>query len=111
MAAKSLRPTAGRLIRGLALRQRTVQMAPLQVLHVPGEQNVMADTASRLAKMLRPLASNPDSGNLDEFPEIDDADFLTYFNLQLPLIQGASWRIVHPPPELLSLVILMLEGK
>ena len=111
MASKSQSPIAGRLIRGLALRQRTVQSAPLQVLHVPGEQNILADTASRLAKMLRPLASVRNDGNLDDLPEITDAEFLTHFNSKFPLAQGASWRVVRPPSELLSLVMSTLEGR
>jgi hypothetical protein len=111
MASKSQSPIAGRLIRALALRQRTVQSAPLQVLHVPGEQNILADTASRLAKMLRPLASNSTDGNLDDLPDVSDAEFLTHFNSKFPLAQGASWRVAHPPSDLLSLVMSTLDGK
>ena len=47
MASHASTPVAGRLIRALAMRQRTTQSAPAKVEHISGVENVSADVASQ----------------------------------------------------------------
>ena len=94
MATKTATSDAAhRLIRGLALRQRMLESAPVSISHVAGVDNALADIASR------PITQ------LD-----DDRAFLTYFDSMFPL-QNRSWQRASPRPEQLSNVILTLRGQ
>ena len=84
---------AHRLIRGLALRQRMLETAPVSITHVKGTDNALADIASR------PIAQ------LD-----DDSAFLTHFDSVFPL-QDRFWQRASPPPVQLSNVISTLRGQ
>ena len=95
MATKSAKSEAvHRLLRGLAMRQRTIEAGPLQVFHIAGKANVLADTASRV------------------IPNCPDAAFLTHFNLLFPLTpKQTSWQRAYPMTVQLSNVILTLRGQ
>jgi hypothetical protein len=95
MATKSAKSDAAhRLLRGLAMRQRLIEAGPLQVLHIAGKSNVLADIASRM------------------IVNCDDSAFLTHFNSLFPLLPKAtSWLRACPLPDQLSNVILTLRGQ
>jgi hypothetical protein len=97
MADRSQAETSGRLLRGFAMRQRTLHSGPTTVAPIAGDQNGMADEASR-------IFNSP-------FPKLSDSQFLPYFNKTFPLPQLQSWTVVHPPPEMISAVMETLEGK
>ncbi len=94
MATKTTQSDAAhRLIRGLALRHRMLESAPVSISHVAGTDNVLADIASR------------------PIPTIDDdSAFLTHFDSAFPL-QHRYWRRASPVPVQLSNVILTLRGQ
>ncbi|KAI2506221.1 hypothetical protein MHU86_8256 [Fragilaria crotonensis] len=94
MATKTAQSDAAhRLVRGLALRQRMLESAPVSISHVAGTDNVLADIASR------------------PIPTIDDdSAFLTHFDSAFPL-QNRYWRRASPLPVQLSNVILTLRGQ
>jgi hypothetical protein len=48
MADKFQSATSGRILRGLAMRQRCNQSGPTTVAHIEGDNNTMADVASRI---------------------------------------------------------------
>lgn len=98
MASRSQAPIAGRLLRGLAMRQRALHAAPTSIASIAGTDNKLADVASRA------FFSNP-------VPMLDDNNFLTFFSTEFPLPQMQSWQVVHPTPELTSLVLSTLQGK
>ena len=56
MASRSMYPKAGRLLRGLAYMLHTSHTGQIITIHVPGDENVMADVASRPAKALAMFA-------------------------------------------------------
>jgi hypothetical protein len=94
MAARASSPVAYRLLRGLAMRQRSTFAAPPAIFHVAGETNTLADVASReLTSVSHPSA------------------FLPHFNARFPLPQSPSWQRVHPTSALCSNVILTLRGQ
>jgi hypothetical protein len=94
MATKTANSDAAhRLIRGLAIRQRMLESAPVSISHVAGVDNALADIASR------PITQ------LD-----DDTAFLTHFDSAFPL-QNRFWQRASPIPEQLSNVILTLRGQ
>ena len=68
MATKTVQSDAAhQLVRGLALRQRMLESAPVSISHVAGTDNVLADIASR------------------PIPTIDDdSAFLTHLILPFP---------------------------
>ena len=94
MATKTAKSDAAhRLIRGLALRQRMLESAPVSISHVAGTDNALADIASR------------------PIPQLDDdAAFLTHFDSVFPL-QNRYWQRASPLPAQLSNVILTLRGQ
>jgi hypothetical protein len=94
MATKTAQSDAAhRLVRGLALRQCMLKLAPMSISHVAGTDNVLADIASR------------------PIPTIDDdSAFLTHFDSAFPL-QNRYWRRASPLPMQLSNVILTLRGQ
>lgn len=94
MATKTATSDAAhRLIRGLAIRQRMLESAPVSISHVAGKDNALADIASRPISQL----------------DVDDA-FLTYFDSAFPL-QNRFWQRASPSPAQLSNVILTLRGQ
>ena len=69
MATKTANSDAAhRLIRGLAIRQRLLHSAPVSISHVAGEDNTLADIASRAIT------------HID-----DNSAFLMHFNTLFPL--------------------------
>jgi hypothetical protein len=102
MATRSHSPIAHRLLRGLAMRQRTVQSAPPSVFHVAGIRNTLADVPSRKIEGVPPMSTVPGSPCPSEF--------LTHFDRLYPL-QTRSWTLVQPPSEIWSLVIETLRGQ
>jgi hypothetical protein len=93
MADHSQAPTAGRLLRGLAAIQRSVQAGPLTIDSIAGKDNDMADIASR------------------SFDIQCDSAFLTHFSQRFPLPQQQSWTLAPLTQELTSLVTSTLDGK
>jgi hypothetical protein len=101
MATHSSSPVAHRLLRGLAMRQRSTRAAPPEVYHVSGNTNTLADVASRRIPDITPFpsfASHP-------------LAFLSYYNSRFPLPQSPSWTIVHPNSNHCSNVISTLRGQ
>jgi hypothetical protein len=96
MASRAASPVAHRLLRGLAMRQRTTRAAPPEIFHTEGERNVLADVASRV------IANQPN---------ISNAAFLAHFNHRFPLPQSPSWTRVTPDFDLCSNVISTLRGQ
>jgi hypothetical protein len=96
MADKSQSATSGRLLRGLAMRQRSNQSGPTTVAHVAGDDNTLADVASRIYNT--------------EFADLNDNDFLTHFQKRFPLPQMLSWTVVTPPEDMISAVTMTLLG-
>ena len=76
MASKSKSPTAGRLLRGLAFMLYCYQAGRLTTVHVPGEENVMADIAPRPSKAKQLFCSTSD---------LSDIDFCLSFDSMFPL--------------------------
>jgi hypothetical protein len=94
MATRASSPVAYRLLRGLAMRQRATHAAPPAIYHVAGDQNTLADVASRtLTSVSHPSA------------------FLPHFASRFPLPQSLSWQRVHPASALCSNVISTLRGQ
>ena len=87
---------AGRLLRFLALRQRTRQTSSLLPLHVAGEHNRLADVPSRAFQ----------SGEYF----VAHKNLTAYFNTHFPLSQGLSWHEYKLPTKLASRVISCLRG-
>ena len=85
------------------MRQRTTHSAPPHIASIPGPLNCLADTASRIEKVLHP-SSPPLS-----FTPVSLHELLTLFNSKFPLQQGKSWHGVTIPPALTSLVISSLR--
>ena len=73
-----------------ALRQRFTRRGPTDVEHIPGKTNLLGDFPSRSFE--------------EGFPEGTDGDakFLLEFSRRHPLPpQLGSWRLVHPPTEVI----------
>jgi hypothetical protein len=88
---------AGRLIRGLGLRQRINETCPLAAHHIPGEKNKMADFASR--SYTPSLHLHGDSHFFDRFSHLS------------PLPHNLSWTLALPPKEITYLIFSTLRGK
>jgi hypothetical protein len=82
MAAQASSPVAHRLLRGLAMRQRTTRAAPPNIFHTAGKLNILADVASR------PITNVPVS---------NPAAFLAYF--QRALCPSTVSLLDACPPE------------
>jgi hypothetical protein len=109
MSARGKSPTiAHRLLRGLAMRQRTTHSACPAVVHIAGIQNTLADVASR---RINEIDSSSASSGLFNPHLPPNVTFLTYFAARFPLPQPSYWQIVTPNPELLSNVISTLRGQ
>lgn len=87
---------AARLLRFLALRQRTRQASPLTSTYIPGELNELADICSRAFKEGKFFRAHK--------------NLLAYFNSHFPL-QKRSWREFYLPTAITSRVISCLLGE
>jgi hypothetical protein len=103
MASKSLSPTAGRLLGGLAFMLHSYHAGRLTTVHVPGQDNIMADIASRPSKAhdLFRCAT----------PTLSDPDFVTAFDRTFPLPLQELWTLAMVPPWLKSNVFETLRGQ
>jgi len=72
-------------------------------IHIPGEENVMADVASRPAKAVAMFA--PTQSHLS------DADFRSSFDIAFPLPNEQEWKLATAPDWLRYNVFEMLRGK
>lgn len=88
------------LTRALALRMLQNQSSHLAALSIAGSDNELADLASRSFKHTRAR------GNYD----LTDLEFLTKFNADFPLQQGASWLLLRLHTTITSLVFTSLLG-
>ena len=96
MADKSKSKIAGRLLRGFAMLQRKIHSSPVLVLHVGGDDNKMADFASRCYNTPLRNATN--------------TEFLSTFNKFFPQ-QDGIWKTADLPTETISVVIKCLRGR
>ena len=87
---------AGRLLRLLAIRQRTRQASSLLPMHIAGKDNEMADIPSRAFKN-------------GEFFHAHD-NLVNYFTSHFPLPQNLYWREFKVQKKLVSRVISCLRG-
>lgn len=88
----------GRLVRGMAYRARLREMCLTMAESIAGDDNPMADVASRSFS----AASKYD---------FSDNQLLTHFEAHFPLPQNHSWKLVTLPPEDISQVISILRGE
>ncbi len=102
MASKSKSPTAGRLLQGLAFMLYCSQAGRLTTVHVPGEENVMADIASRPSKAKQLFCSTS---------VLSDIDFCSSFDTMFPLPDNQQWMLAAVPRWLRSNVFETLRGK
>ena len=77
------------LLRAMALHQRHHRYVPRHD-YISGECNVMADDASRLH-------------------HLSNTDFLAHFNRHYP--QSKSWRLWHPPSEIVTMALSAVLNK
>ncbi len=101
MVSKVKMPTAGRLLRGLAVMLHHWHAGRLTAVHVPGPDNIMADIALRLAKAQK-LFLSPTA--------LSDTDFCIAFNTHYPLLDNQQWSMATIPPWLKSNVFGTLRG-
>jgi hypothetical protein len=103
MASKSLSPTAGRLLRGLAFLLHSYHSGRLTTVHVPGKDNIMADIASRSSKAHALFCC--------QMPMLSDPDFTLAFDCAFPLPTQQWWRLAMVPIWLKSNIFETLHGK
>jgi hypothetical protein len=105
MASKSLSPMAGRLLRGLAFMLHSYHAGRLTTatVHVPGQDNIMADIASRPSKAHDLFRCNT--------PTLSDPDFVTAFDRTFPLPLQELWTLAMVPPWLKSNIFETLRGQ
>ena len=103
MASKSIFPTAGRLLRGLAYMLHSVHCGPVITTHLPGVENIMADIASRPAKALAMFAPSQS--------QLSDEQFRSSFDTSFPLPNGQEWKLATVPDWLKSNVFKTLRGQ
>ena len=106
MASRASSNVSHRLLRGMAMLQRATESAPPELVSVAGDDNDMADIASRIMKYWQ-----PDTPAIFAQGAPNDEQFLTFYNARFPLPQNTSWTIVHPDPVTLSNVISTLRGQ
>ena len=87
---------AGQLLKSLATRIHVHQAAPLLTASIPGEDNTMADIASR--------------SFIDKRFTLSNQPFSTVFNSIFPL-KTTSWKEFHLSPKISSKVISCLRGE
>ncbi len=102
MASKSKSPTAGRLLRGLAIMLFANHAGRLTTIHVPGVDNVMADIASRPTKAQKLFCAKA---------PLSDTDFCSSFNTAFPLPNNQLWTLTDVPKWLKFNIFEMLRGK
>jgi hypothetical protein len=103
MASKSKSAVAGSLLRGLSFMLYTHHAGRLTTVHVKGEENVMADIASRPTKARALFGSATHS--------LSDDKFSSSFDLAFPLPNKQVWHLVGVPTWLRSNVFDTLRGK
>ena len=104
MASKASTPTAGRLLRGLALMMFTNHMGPLVTTHVAGDDNILADIASRPTKAKQFFRANSPT-------HLTDPQFLQLFLAAFPLPHKAKWEMpIVTGTRLASNVFATLRG-
>ena len=103
MASKSVSPTAGRLLRGLAFMLHSYHAGRITTVHVPGQENIMADIASRPSKAHALFRCDT--------PTLSDPDFLSAFDRMFPLPLQALWTFAMVPLWLKSNVFETLRGR
>ena len=101
MASKAKTPTAGRLLRGLAVMLHVWHAGRLTTVHVPGADNIMADIASRPEKAQH-LFLSPTA--------LTNSAFCTAFDTHYPLPDNQRWSLATLPPWLSSNVFGTLRG-
>jgi hypothetical protein len=106
MATRTQYDVSHRLLRGMALQQRTNESVPPELVSVAGVDNELADIPSRITEYWKP---RPNDNNPGRAPT--NAEFLTFFNDSFPLPQSKCWKVVTPDPVTLSNVISTLRGK
>jgi hypothetical protein len=105
LSCKAESSVAPRLLRGLAMRQRTLQSVPPNVGSIAGVDNKLADVASRAIPSLLDCDNPPHSHNMPT------PAFIAFFNHKFPLPQHKSWTPARPSSEMLSNVISTLRGR
>ncbi len=103
MASKSRSPTAGRLLRGLAFMLYCHHAGQLTIVHVPGNDNIMANIAS-CPSMAHALFQA-------EHPVLSDHEFVSAFDTTFSLPQQQAWQLAMVPLRLKSNVFKTLSGK
>jgi hypothetical protein len=103
MASRSMFPTAGRLLRGIAYMLHTRHTGQVITVHIPGAENAMADVASLLAKTLAMFSPTK--------PHLSDKDFRSSFDIAFPLPNKHEWKLATVPDWLKYNVFEKLRGK
>ncbi len=102
MASKAKGPTAGCLLRGLAVMLHCNKAGRLTTVHVPRVDNVMADVASLPAKVQKMFcATTP----------LSDTNFCLLFDTTFPLPNSQDWTLTEVPPWLKLCISETLHGK
>ena len=97
-ASRASHPQPQLFIRAQGFRSRWLRRGPHDTDHIAGETNRLGDFPSRSFE--------------EGFAPEDDNAFLTEFVSRHPLPpQLGSWRLVQPPPEVISLVFSILRNK
>jgi hypothetical protein len=102
MASKAQGPTAGRLLRGLAVMLHSNKAGRLTTVHVPGVDNVLADVASRPAKAQKMFRAET---------SLSDTDFCSSFDIAFPLPDNQAWTLAEVPQWMKLCVFETLRGK
>jgi hypothetical protein len=103
MASRSIFPTAGRLLKGLAYMLHTSHAGQVITMHVPGDKNIMADVASRPSKAVELFAPH--------VSELTDEEFRSSFDTAFPLPNNQEWTLAPVPEWLKFNVFETLRGK
>ncbi len=102
MASKLKSPTAGRLLRGLTIMLYCAQAGCLTTVHVPEEENVMTNIASRPSKAKQLFCSTS---------ALSDINFRSSFDIVFPMPDNQQWTLAAVPHWLRSNVFKSLRGK
>lgn len=103
MASKASLPVSGRLIRGLAIILQSHHVGPLNNVHVPVDDNTMANIASCPTKARQLFRV--------DLPQMSDSEFTSCFTREFSLPNGQQWSLVHVPQWLVTNVIKTLHEK
>jgi hypothetical protein len=102
MVSKANSPTAGRLLRGLAIMLHCHHAGRLTMVHVPGPDNVMADIALHPTKAQK-LFHSP--------TVLSDSAFCSAFNAAFLLLDDQQWTLAVSPPWVKFNIFETLHGK